>query len=179
MSAATQEKVTLQCVRERGKLRIRFHSYTNAEGKCYTNVYNNNYNCQFPKDIRNEGWFYEIGREDLVLVPGVGKQPFYRVKKNNIKVLRNSGPNATEVHPDPSSVSSLITPVMNRQQPKKPEQVFEVSECVICLEGIPNQIFIPCAHLCTCEGCYQQLKKAKPSCPLCRRTVVSAILNEP
>lgn len=176
--AEIQEKITLHCVRQKGKLRIRFHSYTNNEGKCYTNVYNNNYNCQFPREIRNEGWFYEIGKDDLMLVAADGKQPFYRVKKNNIKVLA-TGPQATERHPDPSSVTSLTTPMMNRQPPKKPEQVFEVSECVICLEAVPDQIFIPCAHLCTCAGCYQQLKRAKPSCPLCRRAVTNAILNEP
>ncbi len=171
-----EEKITLHCVRQGAKLRIRFHSYTNAEGKCYTNVYNNSYNCQFPKNIRNEGCFYEIGREDLVLVAGEGKQPFYRVKKDHIRVLTN-GPGRTEVHPDPSSVSSLVTPVMNRQPPQKPEQVYDVSECVICMEGIPDQIFIPCAHLCTCLGCYKELKKTKPSCPLCRRHVVNAIPN--
>ena len=172
----SQEKITLQCVRERGKLRIRFHSYTSAEGKCFTNVYNNDYNCQFPRDIRREGCFYEIGRDDLIIVAGGGKTPFYRVKKDNIRI-QGVAPGATAIHPDPSSITSLTTPVLNRQPPKKPEQIYEVSECVICMEGAPTQIFIPCAHLCTCSGCYKELKKNRACCPLCRRTVVNAIEN--
>ena len=81
-------KITLQCVAQGSKLRIRFHSYTNEDGKTFTNVYDNSYNCQFPRAIREEGRYYEIGDNDLILVGGDGgKAPFYRVAKNNIKVL--------------------------------------------------------------------------------------------
>ena len=81
-------KVTLQCVPQGSKLRIRFHSYTNEEGKTFTNVYDNSYNCQFPRAIREVGRYYEISPSDLFLVGGDnGKSPFYRVPKNNIKVL--------------------------------------------------------------------------------------------
>ena len=34
---------------DKSKLRIRFYSFTNEDGKVFTNVYNNNYNCRFPK----------------------------------------------------------------------------------------------------------------------------------
>lgn len=81
-------KITLQCVAQGSKLRIRFHSYTNEEGKTFTNVYDNSYNCQFPRAIREVGRYYEINPSDLILVGGDnGKSPFYRVPKNNIKVL--------------------------------------------------------------------------------------------
>lgn len=81
-------RIILQCVAEGSKLRIRFHSYKNDEGKIFTNVYDNTFNCQFPRAIRAEGRYYEIGDSDLVLVGGEGgKSPFYRVSKNNIRVL--------------------------------------------------------------------------------------------
>jgi hypothetical protein len=176
------EKITLRCVRESCKLRIRFHSYTNPDGKEFTNVYNNDYNCQFPKDIRQEGRFYEIGREDLVIVHGGGKQPFYRVKKGNIQIVDYNGavtpaPTATKKRGKKSKGSEepLTAAGAAASNPVVPLQVFEVNECVICLEGKPDQIFIPCAHLCTCSACYQQLKMNKPCCPLCRRNVINAI----
>jgi hypothetical protein len=165
---ATLAKITLQCVRSHGKLRIRFHSYTNEAGKSFTNVYNNSYNCQFPKDIRSEGRYYEIGPDDIVLVDS-GRQPFYRIKKNNIRILTGSG----------TSSSSTTTPATAAAPAAKPEVVFEVNECVICMENIPDQIFIPCGHLCSCSSCYVQLKKSKPDCPLCRRHIISAIKNTP
>lgn len=178
MAEVNSEKITLQCVREKGKLRIRFHSYTNTAGKTYTNVYNNDYNCQFPKDIRVEGRFFEIGKDDIVLVAGNGKQPFYRVKKNNIRIVQ-TGPQGGELHTNPALLKGKkdqITPTLNRQAVVvRPEIIYEVTECVICLENIPDQIFIPCAHMCTCSGCYAQMKIAKPACPLCRRHVISAI----
>lgn len=172
-----REKITLQCVREKGKLRIRFHSFTNNAGKVFTNVYNNSYNCQFPRSIREEGRFFEINSEDIVLVAGSGRNPFYRIKTDHIRIL-TAGPDSVPVdhdydHPD------LITPPSHRsvEPQRRPEQVFEVTECVICLEGTPQEIFIPCAHLCTCTSCYLQMKKNKASCPLCRRTVVNTVKN--
>jgi len=81
-------KIVLQCVQVGSKLRIRFHSYANDEGKIFTNVYDNSYNCQFPRAIRKEGRYYEIGEADLNLIGGDGrKSPFYSVSKNNIRVL--------------------------------------------------------------------------------------------
>lgn len=169
-----EEKITLECVQVRGKLRIRFHSYTNAEGKAYGNVYNNNYNCQFPRDIRRPGRFYEIGPDDLVLVHGGGKTPFYRVKTHNIRIL-SGGPQSEVVDDD----SDRITPVAVRTPAvTRPAQIFEVNECVICLEGSPQEIFIPCAHLCACSSCYAQMKAHKPICPLCRRAVINSIKNQ-
>ncbi len=177
MAQVNPEKITLHCVREKGKLRIRFHSYTNPEGKTYTNVYNNDYNCQFPRDIREEGRFFEIGKDDIVLVDSAGgKQPFYRIKKGNIKIVTPSG----EMHSNPTVLkrgNDNITPTLVRQTAPRPEVIFEVTECVICMDNKPDQIFVPCAHLCTCGDCYQQMKKTKPACPLCRRHVVSAIKN--
>jgi hypothetical protein len=173
-----REKITLQCVRERGKLRIRFHSFTNSAGKSYTNVYNNSYNCQFPRGIRQEGRYYEIPSGDISIVSGGGRNPFYKIKTSNIKVL-TGGPESCALDDDRDSTSG-ITPPSNRSTSSlaRPEHVYEVNECVICLESRPVEIFVPCAHLCTCSGCYQQMKRSKAVCPLCRRAVVGTALNE-
>ena len=53
-------KITLQCVKEGRKLRIKFFSFTDDQGKVFTNVYNNNYNCKFPRDIRVEGRYRRV-----------------------------------------------------------------------------------------------------------------------
>merc|ERR1719335_2070345 len=36
--------------------------------------------------------------------------------------------------------------------------------CVGCLDENKNVVFVPCHHLCCCEGCGTALQK----CPLCR-----------
>jgi len=134
------DKITLQCIKEKNKLRIRFYSFTNKDGKEFTNVYNNNYNCRFPRNIRQEGLFYEIGPNDIVLNQSKNT-PFYTIKTNNIKIL-------DEV------IENLI--------------IYEVHECVVCLENNPNIIFLPCGHLCTCQNCSIRLMN---KCPLCRRKI--------
>jgi hypothetical protein len=193
METMDQEKITLRCVRESGKLRIRFHSYTNHDGKEFTNVYNNDYNCQFPKAIREEGKFYEVGPHDMAIVGGNGtKSPFYRIKKGNIKIVEYNGAVTAVILPPPSrkrgkkglsdnisSSGSLPSSNAPSTVAVLPQQVYEVNECVICLEAKPNQVFIPCAHLCTCSDCYSQMKSNnKPSCPLCRRFVTTSILQQ-
>lgn len=149
-------KITLQCVKEGKKLRIKFFSFTDHEGKVFTNVYNNTYNCKFPRDIRSEGRYYEIGPEDLELVSRPGTAPFYNVKKNSIKIIENY---------DLSSI-----------------RVFEVNECVICMCEPSALIFVPCGHRCCCAGCYADMNKSKGlakcvKCPLCRRDVGMTTAN--
>lgn len=183
--ADNREKIRLMCVRQGGKLRIRFHSYTTEEGKTFTNVYDNSYNCQFPRDIREEGRFYEIGREDLMLVASPGKQPFYRVNKSAIRIVQPGEAIPAVAAPPTSSrgrkkkTAAAAEAPAPAPAPAAPAMVYEVNECVICLEAKPDQIFIPCAHLCACSGCWQGLKRTKPDCPLCRRHIVNTVLHKP
>lgn len=149
-------KITLRCVEERGKLRIRFHSFINDEGKIFSNVYNNTYNCRFPKNIRERGLFYEIPDTDISLIQKGDKAPYYSVKKQNIKIIR-----------DESMFDRL--------------KVYPVEECVICMASKPDTIFFPCGHLCCCSDCYGHLKKSSYSscsCPLCRRKVEQIKINK-
>ncbi len=48
---------------------------------------------------------------------------------------------------------------------------FKTDECCVCLSTNPEVIFVPCAHLCSCMECGQQLSK----CPLCRRQITNRI----
>lgn len=191
------EAITLHCLRERGKLRIRFHSFTNCDGKIYTNVYNNSYNCQFPRDIRQEGRFFQVDSDDIALIAEGGRQPFYRIRKDNIRILPNGFENAIleEAPPDlvaekgkggkmTGATKKNVNAATAKPEPVKrtvsrPAVIFEVTECVICMSTTPDSIFLPCAHLCACAGCYQDMKKhsLRPMCPLCRRTIMSAIPN--
>ena len=142
-------KITLTCVNEQSKLRIKFYSFTDEEGKVYTNVYDNSLNCQFPRDIRQKGYFYEIGPEDLELISRFeGRQKaFYKVKTKNIKVIPNF---------DLTSI-----------------KIFEVNECVVCLSDPSTEILIPCGHRCVCKTCCGQLPKK--TCPLCRRDILHVL----
>ncbi|XP_014163604.1 E3 ubiquitin-protein ligase LRSAM1 [Geospiza fortis] len=45
------------------------------------------------------------------------------------------------------------------------------SECVVCMEQEPQMIFLPCGHVCCCQGCCERL----PSCPLCRQDIAQRV----
>ena len=146
-------KIILHCITEGKKLRIKFHSYIDGETKeIYYNSYNNTYNCQFPKDIRVEGRFYEIPQSDLSIISGDGKTPFYKIKKGNITILTQ----------DPlQNTTSTI-----------PAKIFVIAECVCCLTNDTNIVFCPCGHQCVCSTCNPNIKN---KCPICRVTIKTSI----
>eukprot|EP00039_Didymoeca_costata_P016001 m.279468 g.279468 ORF g.279468 m.279468 type:complete len:902 (+) comp16323_c10_seq1:366-3071(+) len=46
--------------------------------------------------------------------------------------------------------------------------------CVVCLEKLPNQLLLPCKHLCICEECIETFRSAgSRQCPLCRKEVTT------
>ena len=145
-------KVLLKCVKENGKLRIKFHSFVNKDGIGYTKSYNTDYNCLFPKNIREEGVYYEILDTDITLSYGQNNNGFYRINKKNIKVLEK----------------------LKAEDIIKNMKIFEVNECVICLSEEPSLVFVPCGHVCCCSGCFSQLKN-EIKCPLCRRKVLEHV----
>lgn len=155
--------IILECVKDKNKLRIRFNSFIDNEGKVFTNVYNNIYNCQFPKNIRENGRFYEIEDNDLIIVDSI--TPFYKIKKKNIRIL--------------SDEESKIYKKNNVKEEDISElKIYEIGDCVVCLSIPSNIIFIPCGHMCVCNECYQGLKKIKNCCPLCRRNITKVITND-
>jgi len=158
--------IILQCVMASRKLRIRFHCYVNEEGKTFMNVYNNDYNCQFPKDIREEGRFYAIDDSCMSLVNDLRRAPFYKVNKSNIRVLTPE--EAILYGGGPASASAALPDISSLS-------LFEVSECVICFAEPSSIILIPCAHLALCGSCYAGVKKCNNKCPLCRKAITTII----
>lgn len=141
----------------------------------FGNVYDNTYNCQFPRDIRQEGRFYEIGKDDLTLAV-TGSTPFYRINKRNIRIVNRDGRTAVPVETKKAvkgkkKVESLPQP----QLAVVPDQIFEVNECVICMSCVPNIIFLPCAHLCSCGDCFKMMQSKGNDCPMCRRRITGTI----
>jgi len=149
-------KIILKCVTEKRKLRIKFHCYINDEGKEYRNVYNNKYNCRFPKDIRRENRYFEIDESDLKTM--VNGTPFYTVKKTNIKILDDYDINNDDTYDIKNEIENM--------------KIYSVEECVICLCETPSSIFIPCGHQVCCKDCTEMLyKKGNNKCPICRGNI--------
>ena len=48
-------------------------------------------------------------------------------------------------------------------------------ECAICLDKETQVILSPCGHKCLCLDCYNRQKEALTECPICKKTIVSAV----
>ena len=163
--------IILECIKDKNKLRIRFNCFVDNEGKIFTNVYNNEYNCQFPKNIRENGKFYEVNDDDVIIVES--KTPFYKIKKNNIRILSEEESKIYESKKEDKKDNKEKN-ILDLSKLK----IFDVAECVVCLSVSSSIIFIPCAHMCVCKDCYNGIKKTKNCCPLCRRNITKIIDNE-
>lgn len=125
--------VTLKCVKEHSKLRVRIVSPGYAQHA----------NCQFPRDIRLEGRVYTVPRNDISVAESRGKF-FYRVKKDNVKIVENEIKEQLKIYGD------------------------AVGECSICLEeAMDLLIFVPCGHRVACAGCASRVN----TCPICRQDI--------
>jgi len=140
--------IILQCIKENGKLRIKFDSYVDINGKKHKDVYNNNLNCRFPKNIREEGRYYKISPEDLKITSRSNSVPFYSVKGKNVKII------------------NVLETV----------EVYKAAECVCCMDARPDITLLPCGHHCTCRTCYEIMRHKHNACPLCRVVITSALL---
>jgi hypothetical protein len=153
--------IILKCVKENSKLRVKFHCFINSDNQQYTNVYNNNYNCKFPKDIRRVGAYYKVNDGDITL-SALKEKPFYSIKRTNIVTMTETEINNL-LHPPTVDISSI--------------QIFDAGECVICLSSESAIVFLPCAHRCVCSGCNASLKNMRYNCPVCRRDIKEAIVG--
>lgn len=137
------DEVRLRCVKENNKLRIKIVSPGYAQEA----------NCQFPKDIRLAGREYTVPKEDVVMADTRGKF-FYRIKKNNIKIVDSF--KDLKIYGDEN-----------------------LSECSICMDDTSNPnicfvIFVPCGHYAVCKQCALQCK----NCPLCRSPINQIITKD-
>ena len=44
----------------------------------------------------------------------------------------------------------------------------QCKECVVCKESRKEYAFLPCGHMCVCEGCAALIQGQDRTCPLCR-----------
>jgi hypothetical protein len=154
--------IILKCVLEKSKLRIKFQYFVNDQNQVYSNVYNNDYNCRFPKDIRKEGTYYKVNDRDISL-SGIGIKPFYTIKKTNIVVMQ------------PEELREILNPPkVDLSQIK----IFDAGECVICLSSHSTVVFLPCAHRCVCSDCSSGIKTMGNTCPVCRTRIQQSIVSE-
>lgn len=137
--------VTLLCVNEKNKLRIKIISYIDDNGKIYNDVYNNNLNCRFPRHLREEGKMFSVPSNDVSLQFTKTGTYFYVINTKHIQTIQ-----------------TIQTKIIEFKEP----------ECVICMSNEPSFIYIPCGHYCVCSQCHSKLLEKK--CPLCR-TIITTI----
>jgi chromosome segregation ATPase len=44
----------------------------------------------------------------------------------------------------------------------------QCKECLVCKESRKEYTFLPCGHMCVCEGCAASIQGQDRKCPLCR-----------
>ncbi|NXT07364.1 LRSM1 ligase, partial [Prunella fulvescens] len=79
-----------------------------------------------------------------------------------IPELRRAEDTAVPAAPEPSAPP---------EEPPGPAAPALQPECVVCMEREPQMIFLPCGHVCCCQGCCERLH----SCPLCRQDIAQRI----
>ena len=49
----------------------------------------------------------------------------------------------------------------------------EITECMICLENLPNTMVLPCGHCVVCKECSEKLENTNDArtCVRCRRDI--------
>ena len=47
------------------------------------------------------------------------------------------------------------------------------AECCVCMEFEKSHVFIPCGHVCVCQGCAEQVMASSKECPMCRKVSIS------
>ena len=57
-----------------------------------------------------------------------------------------------------------------------PSPLEDQEDCVVCMDGPAQVVFVPCGHACCCSLCAQRLAEAGTlvHCPLCRATICQA-----
>lgn len=144
MQDNVNKEVILQCFNEKNKLRVKIISHG----------FNNQANCQFPKDIRKEGRKYSVLSCFIKLVKGPNGKYFYRVssKNDNIKILSEND-------------------IINMNKNIKIYEDKDIDECLICMSNKKNTVCAPCGHYYACNICLLQMNK----CALCRCDILLKI----
>jgi hypothetical protein len=143
--------VFLTCKKIKSKLRV----------KILSQGYYNDANCQFPRDIRQEGAIFKVPVSAIKLLTAKSGRYFYSVKqKHHIEIVEGGSISSTTTS-TPSVDLSQIT-------------VFEdttLTECAVCYDAPKSMVFVPCGHFYTCATCSKKCDK----CPICRVSVTQTI----
>lgn len=143
------EYVLLQCVKKGSKLKVQMVSSA---------PFTKGVNCQFPRDIRNEGMYYVV-RSDAVKL----RSTFYSVMQRDAIVCMTY--NMEEIKNYINALGETVKPAVIYGDD-------DGLECVICLSQQKEAVFAPCGHYMTCQDCARQCK----TCPICR-SPIRGILN--
>lgn len=137
--------VLLQCVKEKGKLRVKMIS---------SQPFIKGINCQFPRNIRQEGMYYVVKSENIKL-----KGVYYSAMGKDIITCATM--NIDEVKRYITNLDGGIVPKI----------IFGDgdgdNECIICMDNEKNTVFSPCGHYMTCHECSTQFTQ----CPICRAKI--------
>ena len=151
----TNEKITLKCLKEKSKLRVRI----------ITPGYYNNANCQFPRDIRKEGRIYQSPSSGVKLAKGPRGKFFYRINKNGIEIVEDN--------------------LNLKEGEKHHLKVYgddDEKECIICMDQPKGVVYSPCGHYCCCRNCAETISKNSNSilgeCPMCRGKIEHIVDRE-
>ena len=152
-----EQLVYFECVSTGKKLRVRIISPG----------YNNEANCQFPRDNRRDGAKYSAPISDLSFSQMRGKF-FYRVKKHNIKII--SG--VDELEGLENGMGDMKISIDNIYQ-----DVDDV-DCIICMEKEYDVVMVPCGHYCMCHDCANKILGSTKKCPICRQQVNMVVTRD-
>lgn len=145
--------IYVQCVKVGGKIRLRIVNST---------CFNNNWNCQGPRNIRVEGVVYKIENPKVkVMYGGANKASFYKLS-NDASLYKTVVEGATKM-------------MTKEDLAKRGLKIFEETDCVICLDAKPNMVYDICGHMCVCKSCYG-LNKGSNKCIVCNTNNKNAFI---
>jgi hypothetical protein len=137
--------VLLQCVKKGSKLRVQMIS---------SHPFIKGINCQFPRNIRQNGMYYVVKQEGVKL-----KNNFYSAMQKDIIVCQTFSLAEVKLYIDNLKDDRVV-----------PKAIFGEDgddECIVCLYNNKQMVFSPCGHFITCPECSGLYKK----CPLCTKNI--------
>lgn len=112
-------------------------------------------NCQFPRDIREDGTQYKVKPENINLITTRGKW-FYSIKRNNVEeIIKNGQQNE----------------IVNKIKNIKIYEDVDEPNCAICDMNPKGIVFVPCGHFHACNDCASKLH----NCPMCLKKIMHRI----
>jgi predicted DNA-binding antitoxin AbrB/MazE fold protein len=148
------DQVYLKCIKEGSKLRV----------KIISPGFHSEANCQFPKNIREEGRKYSVPLSSVSFSEGPNHKFFYRINKSHIKII--------------SEIEGSLEDPVSSETIKKIFEDNSILECMICMDKNKEIVFAKCGHYVCCEDCSLKIFKTTKKCPICRSKIDSVVRRE-